>query len=398
MIAALTLAAVAAPQLIRLPNGIPVVVESTADRLVSIQALVRADDLTPEQAGGLEFLSGALFGETENYSLRELRNLAWIAGGSVEAAWAGDCLRLEITTTPDRLRPAAALLSEVLRKPLLTPSALSEARLLAKRRFERILATPPLSDVRAALTAQGLGAAPIDSLTEQQARGLMPLITPNRTAIGVVGAVSPDTVGEVFGASLGHWRASDTQGLPALKPVMRTPQRLARVVTAAGPGIDEPDFAAWIVACVAVGEGKTSALNRKFRQEMGAAYLVGTVFAFRSSKSACALYVGGRENSPLKVVTDSVPTDADVDRAKAYAAGRYEVGGVAEAGTVAAFAVGHETAAHRAFWHAWWQLHGAPISRDQTFAQELRSVTPEQARAAHVKWLTQAKEAPQEIR
>ena len=66
------------------------VVETNASATVTVQVLVDIDDLTPTEAGAAEFMAAALFGETENYSLRELRRLAWSIGGSVASESAGD--------------------------------------------------------------------------------------------------------------------------------------------------------------------------------------------------------------------------------------------------------------------------------------------------------------------
>ena len=66
MISALVATALLGPQLTRLPNGIPVIVDTRARDLVTIQVVVRTDDLPPLEAGGAETMARALFGETEN--------------------------------------------------------------------------------------------------------------------------------------------------------------------------------------------------------------------------------------------------------------------------------------------------------------------------------------------
>ena len=395
MILAIAVAAAVGPQLTRLPNGIPVIVDSAGTNTVSIQVLVRTDDLTPNELGAAETLVGALFGETENYSLRELRRLAWSIGGSVAAESAGDCLRLEITTSADRLRPTAAFISDALRRPAFTQLSLDEAREAAVRREEWLDRTPPLRDIRIALADKGIGPIAVTRLSAEQAKALhAKVFRPERIAIAVVGNTTTDAVATIFGASLGHWQSGEPPRLPILRP---DPPRKAigfhtATVTVRGPVPKHADYPAWAVACTAFGEGKSGFLNRKYRVQEGVSYVLGSHFTFAARSSYCTFYVSWTGSNGVADLPETLkafkPNAEDIERAKAYLAGRYAVGGPTEVGRIGGFSVGHETDASRAFWLAWWELKGAGISRDGSFPKSVGEVTHEGVLKAIDSWLS----------
>ncbi|MDQ2985674.1 MAG: insulinase family protein [Armatimonadota bacterium] len=399
MILAATVAlALAGPQLTRLPNGIPVIVETTGKDLVSFQVLVRTDDLTAIESGAIETMASALFGETENYSLRELRRLAWAVGGSVTSVWAGDCLRLEIATTSDRLNPAAALMSDALRRPVFAPGALDQARLTNQSHQAWLDRTPPLRAIRTNLARRDIAPLPVTSLTKAQAVALhAKVFRPERVSIAVVGDTTAEAVAKALGASLGLWEPKEVARTPPLRPdsTGKTGEFHTALATVEGPKASESGFAAWVVACISVGEGKQSLLNRKYRIDRGLSYITGSYFTFRDKASYCTFYVSW--SGDKSAVTDLVqtvaahrPAEQEIARAKALTAGRYLVGGPTEVVQMGAFSTDHSTRSSRAFWLAWWEMKGAGIGRDSAFPGTVRSLTPEQVTAACAAWLTTA--------
>jgi predicted Zn-dependent peptidase len=390
---AATIAALAlGPQLTRLANGIPIIVEPENGPHVTIQVLVRTDDLTPEEHGVAETMAAALFGETENYSLRELQRLAWSIGGAVVAESAGDCLRMQVTTTPGRLRPTAAFISDALRRPAFTKEALSDARTTRDRYQAWLDRTPPLRDIRSHLEEKRIGPANISTITPDIALSLHArVVRPERVSIAVVGPVTTDSVASIFGSSLGLWSAQEAGGLRRAPAEKRTASGFkTAVATVKGPIPKADGFAAWVAACIAMGDGKGSALNRKFRMEQGAAYVLGSYFTFRHDASYCTFYVSTSGEPPAELrefVKATVPTEAEAARAKAFLAGRYQVGGPTEIGRLGAFSVGHETEAGRAFWLAWWELKGAGIGKDSKFSAEVDLLNHQQIAGAVSNWL-----------
>jgi predicted Zn-dependent peptidase len=373
----------AGPHLTRLPNGIPVIVDAGTGEAVSIQVLVRTDDLAPLELGAAETLASALLGETENYSLQELRRLAWSVGGSIVCESAGDCIRLEVSTTRDRLRPAAAFISDTLRNPTFKHQALAAARSARLRFQDWVDRTPPLRAVRTEWSRKGIGPSDVGSLTAEQARALhSKVFRPDRVAIAVVGTVNSEDFASILGASLGHWQPNDlgrSEPLRADAP-RPSPSFAASAVTVKGPSPTAKEFAAWVTACVVIAEGKLSFLNRKYRMEAGRTYVLGSAFTFREGASYCTFYVSGSETAPGDLkdsVRAFVPTEGDIVRARAYLAGRYLVGGPTDVGYLGAFSTGHDTDSSRAFWLAWWELKGAGIQRDATFTDSVSKVTDE---------------------
>ena len=391
MIAAVAALALVGPQLTRLPNGIPVVVETTGRDLVTIQVLVRADDLSPLELGAAETMVGALFGETENYSLRELRRLAWSIGGAVASDSAGDCLRLQVTTTRNRLRPTAAFISDALRRPVFTEEALTEARQAELRRQAWVDRTPPLRDIRTALANAGIGAANVTALTADQAKAIhAKVVRPDRVAIAVVGDVDVESVATILGSSVGHWQAVDKPSVRSLRSADRSGTTFKTALrTVQGPTVKSGKFAAWATACVAFGEGKLGSLNKNFRLKQSA-YILGSYFTFRHDSSYCTFYVSTTGEPPTESIKKSVstfePSEAEAARAKAYLAGRYLVGGPTETGRFGAFSIGHETDANRAFWLAWWELKGAGIGKDARFLAEIADLTHSEIAEAARSW------------
>ena len=393
MISALAATALLGPQLTRLPNGIPVIVDTGGKDLVTIQVLVRTDDLPPLEAGAAETMAHALFGETENYSLRELQRLAWTIGGAVAAESAGDCIRLQVTTTRNRLRPAAAFISDALRRPAFTQVSLDEARKAAIHHRDWLNRTPPLADVFSHQATKTVGPLFVPNLTPDQAHALhAKVVRPERVAIAVVGDVDADTVATALGASLGHWRGEDAAPISSLLAVKDSPESAFKtsLVTVPGPHPKDAGFAAWLVACVAVAEGKGSALNREFRVSRGAAYVLGSYLTFRKAASYCTFYVSStneiRNDELNGLVASFAPDERAVDRAKAFLVGRYAVGGPTEVGRFGAFSIGHETDAARAFWLAWWDLKGAGFGRDDVFPSLVQKVSLAQVTEATRKW------------
>lgn len=384
--------AVVGPQLMRLPNGIPVIVQATTDQRVAVEVLVRADDLTAIETGGMETLAGALLGETENYSLNELRRLAWSVGGSISTTFAGDCVRLSITTTAERLSPTAALISDALRKPAFTPESLAQAKLAEREHQNWIDRTPPLRDIFAALGNRGLGSVPVTTLTRDQALALhAKVFRPERVTIAVVGKVGADDVAKVFGASLGLWNSNEpdrAQPLRADLPRSAVAFRSALALVH-GPDAKSPEFVPWMIACVALAEGKGSFLNQEYRVMRGSSYVVGSYLTFREGRSFATFYVSTTGDAPTDLVArvaNFTPTSGAIRRARAFLSGRYLVGGPTDAGRIAGFAVGHESPANAAFWLAWWEMRGAGIARDAKFPAMVTAASDEEVLAACASW------------
>jgi predicted Zn-dependent peptidase len=359
---------------------------------VQIEVLVRADDLNSVETGAVETLAGALLGETENYSLNELKRLAWAVGGSISTTFAGDCVRLSITTSPERLNPTAALISDALRKPAFTPESLASAQLAARGHQDWVDRTPPLRDLFTSLSKRDLAPTPLTTLTREQAVALhSKVFRPERVAIAVVGDITVESASKALGASLGLWGAPEAPRAPAFSP---DPPRKASafqsaIATVEGPTVKAQDYVPWLIACIAFAEGKGSFLNQEFRVRTGQSYLHGGFLTFRSEATFCTFFVSSSGDAVAglsELVIGFRPSPEAIRRAKAFLAGRYLVGGPTESGRVSGFSAGHETQVMQAFWLAWWEMRGVGIKRDAQFAEMVVAATDEEVLAARAAW------------
>ncbi|HET6644141.1 MAG TPA: insulinase family protein [Fimbriimonadales bacterium] len=383
MIAFVAAAVLAGPQLSRLGNGIPIFIHpAPGEDRITLQALIRLDDATPAELGEANYIAGALFGETDNFSLRRFRELAWSIGGNVDSEMAGDCLRVEVATAKSHLLPAVDFLTDALKRPLFTEQALADGKTQVELLQKRMDENPQLQAVRNALAAVDAAAISVNAPTQRQAVAFHTrFFRPERVAISAVGDISAEEVAGAF-SSLGGWSPSAAgSGEIASASQKHEPSLPVLVVCAPGPEPRHADFAAWLTACAALGCGKGSLLNREFRERRGITYSVGVDFAFRKGNSWAAFYVVLSKASDLDLsslqnfIKSATLTESDLTRAKAFAAGEYEVGQPVDAGPMRAFAQGHAEPSEQAFWSSWWSLKGAPLSRDVDFAKLIGDVT-----------------------
>jgi predicted Zn-dependent peptidase len=386
------LVAVAATQLVRLPNGIPIIVRTEPDAsVVAIEALVRADDLSVANQAMLETMVGAVFGETDSFTAAGIRELGWSIGGGVTCSLAGGALRFEIVTLKSHLEPAMTLLVDVLRRPLFTESSLDQGWLAYLEGRTSIAREPGARAVRALLA--GLGAAPQPAIRPRatEARFLYNwVVRPERIVISVCGNVEADAVTRLLTSSLGGWE-------PAEKPEARrgagrtifpVPRNCA-VVAFSGPKPNEEGFAAWMTLAYLIGGGKGSIAYRELRDKRGWSYSTGLALAFDSDASWAAVYgafkevdaeeVKGRNKALAEALDTAVSaTNDEVERAKGLLIGQYLVGIGRQIGP---FLHGHNSQAERAYWLAWWEMKGAGWRMDSAFTDRVAKVQPGEVRA-----------------
>ncbi|MCH8275047.1 MAG: insulinase family protein [Armatimonadetes bacterium] len=411
MTALTLLLALAAPQLIRLDNGIPVIVDpDLGNGLVAIQALIRADDLNAEELGALELVVESLLVETEQFSVRRLRRLAWYVGGLVDVTLVGGVVCIEITTETSHFGPAVTLLSSVLTRPRFTPEGLAAAAVRIADTRSRAVRNPlshPLRQFRAEL---GTGPRPVEGFGAESAAALHKRVfRPERVAIGVVGDVEPEAAARRLSGSLGSWMPE-----PASRTALRlrpAPVRLSGKMEAAmaafrGPKLSDPRFPAWLTLAYAVGRGKGALVNGRFREELGWAYVTGITFSFRRDGTTAIAYalfqasgleakeIADRRRVLAQVLRGAGErlTDEQIERAKAFLIGQYAVGRGSGDGRPAAFSQGHSRASERAYWLAWWELSGTGFRMDERFPELVAGVSPSEVREAARRWLSEVKE------
>lgn len=394
MIVALVAAAVlSGPQLTRLSNGIPVIVHQRPDSLsVTLQALVRLDDLNPAELAEAEVVAGALFGETDSFSLQEFQRLAWSIGGNVSAEVSGDCLRVEVTTVKSHLHPAISFLTDALRRPTFNRGALEDGHRYRDRLHTFISQNPPFLGVRSLLASLSAGPAYVRQVSAGRAKALhQRYVRPERMAVAVVGDVAPESIATAL-SSLGGW----TPDLPGRMTLAKgekwgSADRFdSSIVAARGPKAGASDFPAWMTYCATVAQGKGSAISKEFRDKRGWSYIQGVVFSFRAAESLAAFYVSYSYAADTKARTAELAAflksltidESAVNRAKAFLAGRYAVGRSESAMRLGAFTHGHIAPNEQAFWSAWWELKGAELGMDARFPELVKAITLDDVRNA----------------
>ena len=390
----------AEPQLSRLGNGIPVIVLQTpGSGLLTIQALIRTDDLSPAELGELEYFSGALFGETESFSLQQFRRLAWLLGGHVTAEPAGDVFRLEISTDKNYLQPAVSFLVDAIRRPLFSAAALKDGERAYREFQETIDTAPPFRSILNRAKELGIGPALVQAPTEAQARALhLKVFRPERMAIAVVGDVESETIVRTLSATLGGWEPELPERVrpPALKKESPAVDFAASMAVISGPTPKDSEFAAWMVFCTLLAKGKGSILGHQSREIEGSSYLSGLTLLFRVDKSFAmpvTVPIPGSIGIQLRELIEKAPiTDAAVVRAKAFLLGQYKVGEL-QSLRMGAFAQGHSSPSEQSFWLAWWELHSS-YKMDAGFMEDVGKVAAEQIRGSANKWLSSHLETP----
>jgi predicted Zn-dependent peptidase len=385
------LAAVAfAPQLITFGNGLPVIVDYDPDSpFVTLVSLSRCDDQSPDRLLALEIACRAIMRETQTFSTQRLQYLSWLVGGRVEAELAGDTVRIEITTAPSHFSLAATLLSELTQRASFSQEALAEASRDLEKDLERRELMPWYPSIREFRGELGIGPrGPIQMRTDVTRALWQHVVRPDRTAIAIVGGVSPSDVERRLTSSFGLWELDPAPGFRIPRGQFGpNPVRRHAVVMASveGPPVTSNRFAAWLVFCGAMGWGTGSALHRVIRNELGWAYQTGCSVSFRHEKSHAIFHFsfvrtpsfGEREQSLKEMLASAERTisKSDVDRAKSLQIGQYLVGSGGPEGIVP-FGQGHVAIWDRAFWLAWWQLRGG-FERDSSFKEEIANVAHE---------------------
>lgn len=374
-------AAVFAPQLVRLGNGIPVIIETIPGAsTVSVEVQVDAGGCSATEMGELEFLAAAMFGESENRSLRTMRSLAWQIGGAIGSDVTQDALRFHVRTSKAQLRPVVAFLSDVLRKPAFTEESLRMASNTLSRRDKRMGEDLLGLTFRVSAFDMKIGPGSAVSLSKEQATSAHArLIVPERIAIAVVGDVQPDEIARLLGGTLGGWVTAEP--IRARQPRMTGVQLPADVsgftFVMEGPDVTSQGFASWMVLVSVLGMGKSSRINQVFREESGWSYLNGARIYPRLDRThaICSVFRIGSGATPNVKQLQSEISEPEFLRAKAYLLGRLSEGAPDEPGRVIPFGQGNADQEHRAYWSAWWQLRTNGRVSHRSFLETVGKVT-----------------------
>lgn len=273
--------------------------------LVSVSVMMRCGSASdpPGHAGGAQLLAqllprGTLRGHVP-VDAATLARQAEALGSPVETTLRDNLIALTMTVTTPRWPQALALLTDMLRQPLLLPAELQAARSQARDALALRLQDPALLATlvmrRAAWgrSPHGTVATP-DTLAQVRRNDLVALhrrgCRPERVAVALAGDVDMATARSVVRGVLGPWHAlPDGPALPDVAsappdPVL-APTLLVHLAGAVQSsvrvglpfvGLDAPDRLAGQLAAAVLGGGYSARLGQELRIRRGLTYAATT--------------------------------------------------------------------------------------------------------------------------
>ena len=410
---------VAAPRPLELPalhertlaNGLRVVVAPRPGLpLVSLTLLVLAGpEADPPGRPGVAAMTASLWPkgalrDGRPVSASDLARQAEALGGTLEARSNWGASTLAMTVTTPRADQALALMTDVLRRPLLAADELERARAQALDALRVTLGSPgelaALALRRAFWGAVPHGAvAPPAALQRLQRTDLQAFqslwVRPDRVALVLAGDISAEQAQALAQRLLGDWRApANAAPVLALAPPLPIAQALVLIdmpgagqsgVAVAAPFVSSlaADRRTGLVAQAVLGGGYSSRLNQEVRIKRGLSYGV--------SASAEAFERGGmfsaqaQTNHPtaaevLQILRAEVARLADTPPAAAELAAR-------QAALVGGFARRLETHGGVATLIVNQLAQGRPLADLAAHVPALLAVTPAQVQAfAQAHW------------
>jgi zinc protease len=397
------------------PNGVTAIVQPDAEsNVVAICLFVRAGIAEEEGVSGIGNLAArAMFGSNDNQSKDAVRTEIYRVGGSLEIVWEPDYTLFTCVTTSAGFQDALYVMTQALKSAEFDTDTLLNARKdvladIARENKEPFrvayaaLRTRLYDDGPYRLAFSGNG----DNLWRLKTPTLQAFFrkrfTPSNTVISVVGNVKVAQVQRAIDNELLDFerpagkpvRVPTTKIVSEVAPLRRS-LPTATTLLAAGfraPGVTEADYPAFRVLEAIVGGGKSSRLFRSVRDVAGVGYAVGTYIPPLAKEGSLLAYVEydpahvGADGKALstdtvqKMLMDSIesvlktpPTEAEVERAKRYAAGVH--------------ALAHQRTRERAFYLGWYETIGAGFGFDADLPHKISAVTVEDVKRVAAKVL-----------
>ncbi len=392
----------------KLGNGLAVIVVAAAGEgrplpLVSASLMLRSGSVAdPADRAGLADLTATLLakgamrgGKPVDASL--LARQAEALGGGLSAGAGAETLAVGMTVMPAKLEAALALMSDVLRHPLLQAGELDRARTQAVDGLRVSLSDPaslasrvarkawwgvsPFGAVTTPASLQRIEIADVTAFHQRWAR-------PDRAALVLAGDIDPATARRLADKLLGDWKAPDDPApdLPGAPPATVASQLIVVDMPGAGqagvcllaPFVSDASVDRRIgqVANVVLGGGYSARLNQEVRVKRGLAYGAGSsAEAQRSGGMLMVRAQTGNANATqvARLMRDTVLAMA----AAAPAPGELEA---RQTNLVGAFGRRFDTTDGLAAVVAERWARGRPLSEIQTFTRELLAVTPDAVR------------------
>lgn len=395
----------------RLANGVRVVhCQENETDLAAISVFIRR---TPGEEGKTPgigpFVIRAIFGDNLNQSRERVMASVDAVGGVMETTWTRDFLVINCVTGAANLEDAFWLVAQAM------TTAEFDAQTVSRARNEvadaaRVQASEPLSVAEMAVRSAVHGDSPYrvpdadTTFTNMLDRASALRYTARAfngpsTVISIRGNVGLARTTDLVSRKLAEYPDGPTSEMPvdhpAFDPTTATKLIPGATTTAVAIGMEAPsvtsaDYPAFAVLATIVGGGKSSRVCRAIRDSAGIGYEIGVtapLTALTGDWMASVEYDATASGAPspndvatrlkgvLQEVLDNPPTQAEVDRAKRFTAGRH--------------ALAHQRLRDRCYLSGLYEALGTGAHMDETFGAMVERVTRTQVLAAAQRYLRQ---------
>ncbi|GIV01846.1 MAG: hypothetical protein KatS3mg015_0676 [Fimbriimonadales bacterium] len=383
--------AVAGLEVARLSNGIPVLIENRpGEDAIAFCAMLRTDDLSLDEAAGLEGVVASWYSGTEALTLSRLRHLAAQTGGELTIRTAADRFVFAAQVPKESFGLLVSVLAELWLHPDLRKETVADGE--RERKRLQLFGNEPLSlQIRSLARDLGWPEAVAPTGDERRVRAAYAKIfRPEAAVFAVVGDVNSDAVIERLNRSFGFWQGGvagkpQAQGSPREKREAEVGAFVgARLV---GPEVGSSELAPFLVGVTALMEGKGSVLGRTLRYERAVSYQFGTLEAVRGGRLEAILYAAFEPGAELQdgTLLEEIRraarelTEGDLTRAKAFLLSQVQFG---RPGGPLGRSVprGQAKPAEAAYSHGWWQLFGGGLGGRERLLKGIESATVPEVR------------------
>lgn len=402
-----------------LANGLTVIVKpEEGSGLVAVAAIVKAGagQESIQTTGVGNFVSRLLLASTRTRSAEEVATIADEVGGNIGTEWQPDLASIRTVTTSTGFDQAMNLIGESLSEANFEPKWVEQQRKAfatdlkagGDDLFDRVY-----TDLRQLLYEDNGYRRPyrvseraVSLATPQDLQKFFSMYyVPNNMVVSIAGDVTvAHAIQQVERAFAGvvprrlpidRGVPDETLDRPRLRASEESVGTAYLLVGWLAPAVGSPDYAAFAVACNALGGGKGSLMFRELRQKQGIAYELGTMYPKLRYQSHVVAYVmtDPFKNAPPGMHADMALEDTrkslitlvdslkgtplrpeDLERAKGF--------------TIGTYALEHQHLMDRAFLLGWAEAVGVGYEFDAKYSDKVQAVTADDVQRVARKYFT----------